>query len=160
MLSLIFFFFFLPPPLLHDTHVGVCEVSYNARTGAVEVVQQLFTNDLEEALRFHTKNPSFDLLAEGGEAVLSTYYTRNISLSVEGDALSLRYLGDEQKGGSTWSYLEVPDVGSFREVSVTNTLLMDAFPSQTHLVHVRKDRDTISLQLDRGHPSGTVRFEE
>ena len=159
MLFLILFFFFPQGPPRHDTYVGVCEISYNVHTEVVEVVQQVFTDDLEEALRLYTKNPSFDL-DEGREAVLSAYYTRNISLSVEGGALSLRYLGDEQKEGSTWSYLEAPDVGSFREVSVINTLLMDAFPSQTHLVHVRKDRDTISLQLDREQPSGTVRFEE
>lgn len=143
----------------HPGHVGVIEVYYDPQTQKVAVTQRHAAADVKRALRQYTEHENTPH-STGQLTVLHAYYSRHLRLVINGKEIALSHTGDEEKEGELWYYAEASGVNAFDKVSITSTLLMDTFPSQIHIVHVRRDRHTHTLQLDAAKPAGEVHFEK
>ena len=161
MWGLGFYLLFLlhAPVERHPGHVGTTEVYYNPQAQRVEVTQKLLANDVERALR---KQAEGQVVLQGAERSdrLRAYYAERLILFVDGKKITLRHIREEEKEGDLWCYMVAESVSSFNRVRIINTLLVDYHPDQIHIVYVRKDRETISLELDAAQPEGEVLFEE
>lgn len=146
----------------HPFHVSVCDIFFNEKAKSVEITHKIFLDDLEEALK-EDAGYSVDILKrlENNQLkeLLINYLKSNFSCAVDGEKLTLTYIGSEVQEDALWVYQEAVNVERFSEVEVKNTVLLGLFDDQTNLVHVKKGKKIKSLRLYDGHKRGEVNFK-
>lgn len=145
--------------LLHPFFVSVIEISHNAKDANVEISVRIFTEDLEKTLGKYTA-AKVDLLNPTDKALLdkqvSNYISQKLRLKINGQPVTMQYLGHEQQKESTWIYLEVPRVPLMNVLSVDCTLLYDYEKAQSNIFHIRSKGADKSFKLD--YPSRNTNF--
>ena len=145
----------------HPMYVSVTEITHNPRERQLEISSKLFAEDVEEVLRRAT--PGLDLSVEAQHArndrLVAAYMQKNLSLSVDGKAQVLHYLGFEKDKEALYCYFEVPSVNAApHKVEVQNTLLYDFSDKQISLVHVIVNGKRQSTKLDYPSKAAVFRF--
>ncbi len=159
-LFLCFAFWFTPDGSAHPAKTALTTVSSNPNTGRIEIVHRFVLHDAEEAVQKHT-GPTASLLGidDTARKAFEEYTVANFQIGVEqgGSAqgwavLGAHIVGSEIDAGYYWVYLEAndpPDVltGGLR---VSNTLLMDVFPTQVNAVNImRGEAGIATVEFDR-----------
>lgn len=148
--------------LAHPFHVSVCDIEYNAKTSALEISQRVFLDDLEEALRKKSGWATLDVMNPSDkkrfDALVKEYVMESLSLSVNNARVKVSYLGHEVESDALWCYLEVTGVNNISNITVGNTILIESFPDQVNLVHIKKDGKIRSLKLYQNNTSGSVSY--
>lgn len=137
--------------LLHPFFVSVIEVNHNAKEATVEVSVRIFSNDLEKTLQKNT-TARIDILNPPDKALLdkqiSNYISRNLRFKINGQPVTLNYIGHEIQQESVWSYFEVPKITDMRKLEVDCTLLYDFEKTQSNIFHVKSRGQDKSYKLD------------
>ena len=126
---------------VHAFHVSKCQVEYNEGEQALQISLNLFIDDLEEALRRQGAG-KLQLCtpreAPDAENHLQRYLRRHFIIRVNGKALDYTFIGKEisEDQAAVWCYLEITNVQKFRELSVTNNLLLEVFEDQKNIVSI------------------------
>ncbi len=140
---------------LHDFHASITQIDVNAETGRLEVAVKLFTDDLETAVQpagqpaLHIGTPKEHLRTE---ALLADHLRRHLLLQVDGRPAILRFLGKETEADATWCYLESDAIGSFKSLTVTNTLLLTQFEDQVNIIHLERSGIKQAKMTNAGGP--------
>lgn len=145
----------------HPYYIGLTELNISTPS-TLQVSVRLFANDLEEALRKASSRP-VDILnpehAAQTDSLLFHYIRKRLGIQLNGKAATLHYVGYEREEESVWTYLEIrsqkPD--SIRRVSISNSLLYEAFPAQTHIIRVLRFGVMASYKLT--NPKTQVHFQ-
>lgn len=163
--ALIFFIsaslFFFTNGVAHPFYVSVCQIDYNSDTRSLEITLKLFTDDLESVL---TENDSDQLYlgsekeAENADSLISGYIVGKLAIEVEGNKQSWQYLGKEVDNEATWCYLEITEVDTINQLRIVNYIFLEAFDTQTNIVHVKIDMQKKSLLLSREKTGGDLHF--
>lgn len=126
--------------LMHPFHVGITEMSYDAKSHTLQISQRLFSDDLENGIS-SASGQAFDILeasqAERDSLVLD-YLRHRFYVRQKGKRLPLRYLGSEFEEEALWIYFDIP-VDDTRHLTLHNTLLFNEFDDQQNLVHITTD---------------------
>lgn len=146
--------------LLHPFYVSVIEINHNAKEATVEVSVRIFAEDLEKTLQKYTST-KLDIMKPADNAFLEkqigTYLTRTIRLKINGQPVTLHYLGHELQKESVWSYLEIPKTADVKKLEIDCTLLYDFEKLQSNLIHVKARNTSKSYKLD--YPKNYAAFE-
>lgn len=128
------FCFFLTAFGFHKYYVGYTELAFKPDDQRLEISVRLFSDDVETALERNGHGQV--VLAENDtlDGALRDYFVKNFRLMANSRPLELNYLGKQVEFESTWFYLSVEEVKRLKRLSLTNELLMDVYPEQTHLV--------------------------
>ena len=143
----------------HDFHLSRCEIVYRSETESLEVIQQVFTDDLEAALRGENDPPlhlNTDKEVTGADSLISSYLTQHFTVQVEGEALPFEYLGKETATDpiAVWLYVEITNVEEFSALEVKYDLLCELFGDQRNIVVFQIDNGKKQVFLtDRSSPS-------
>lgn len=145
----------------HAFHLTVTEISHNQQKQRLEVVQKIFLDDFEDALK-QWSGQKVDIINPTDQVALTVlmgeYIAANFMLEADGELLAGSYLGAEMDGDVMYCYssfevAEIPDT-----IKVENTLLIEKFPDQANLVHVTLSDETKSLNLSKEETEGTLEF--
>ncbi len=144
--------------LIHPFFVSVIEVNHNAKEATVEVSVRIFSTDLEKTLQKYT-SAKLDILKPADNAFLdkqiSTYIGNTLHFKINGQPVTLNYIGHEIQQESVWSYFEVPKIADMKKLEVDCSLLYDFEKSQSNIFHVKSRNQDKSFKLD--YPkTGTV----
>ncbi len=126
----------------HPFHVSTTEISHNTKTKALEVTCRIFTDDFENALskRFKTK---IDLYSKDREKEMNTfvksYLESSVMFNVDGKIIKANYVGFENDHEATNVYLEIDNIASFKQLTLSNGILYDLFDDQMNILHVEKN---------------------
>jgi hypothetical protein len=146
--------------LIHPFFVSVIEINHNAKEATVEISVRVFTEDLEKTLQKYTTT-KLDILKPADNAFLekqiSTYLSQKIKLKVNGQPVTLNYLGHEIQQESVWSYFEVPKVTAVNKLEIDCSLLYDFEKKQSNIFHVKSKGEDKSFKLD--YPKTGAVFE-
>jgi len=146
--------------LLHPFFVSVIEINHNQKEATVEISVRVFTEDLEKTLQKYTTT-KLDITNPPDKGFLekqiSNYITQKIKLKINGQTVSLHYLGHEIQRESTWSYFEIAKIPEVKKIEVDCSLLFDYEKSQTNILHVKSKGVEKSYKLD--YPAGTAVFD-
>lgn len=164
-LSLNFYYLYLFFGDLHPFHVSVCDIYYNPRSTRIELVQRIFLDDLEQALRAYADDPYLDIMhpkdAVAFDSLLEVYYTEKIALKVNDQSQSIKYLGHKRKQTQMYSYMEtnqkikkVP-----QQIHIRNTLLLERFKDQQNLMKIHIGDQKESIMLHQKAPEGSISLE-
>ncbi|MEQ8811807.1 MAG: hypothetical protein RIE59_22250 [Imperialibacter sp.] len=148
--------------LAHPFHVSVCDVEFNDKTKALEISQRIFLDDLEEALRKKSGWTTLDVVNPSDkkrfDALMKEFVIENLSIEINNKPVKLSYLGHETESDAIWCYLEVTGVNNLTTIGVENSVLIDTFPDQVNLVHVKKEGKIRSLKLYRDNIKGSIDY--
>jgi hypothetical protein len=126
--------------LFHPFYISVIEINHNPKEASVEISVRAFAEDLEAILqKYNTakidiNNPSNKAFLDGQ---ISTYLNQKIKLKVNGQPLSLKYIGHEMQQESVWCFFEVPKINDMSKLEVDCNLLYDFETNQTNILHVK-----------------------
>ncbi len=124
---------------LHPLHVSTTEMNFNAKEKSIEISCRIFTDDFERVLakNYRTKTDLTNVKMHSAMDVLIKKYTdTHLQLVLNGQRVKVSYVGFEIDHEATNVYLEVENVSSLQNLSLTNSLLYDLFDDQMNILHV------------------------
>lgn len=124
----------------HPFYVSMTDIKYNTQQTRLEVSVRIFTNDFEKALRNQYKT-NIDLLNPSNKAAVdkyvANYIQKHVQLMVNDKPVILKYIGYEKEEESIWSYFEVANLPSPRNITVQNSLLYEVTHEQVNMLHLQ-----------------------
>lgn len=144
----------------HPYFVSVTEVNHNSKEKIIEVSCKIFTNDLENILRQKTKG-AVDILHPKDKTVnnklIADYLDKNVQIFIDGRNYKLEFLGYEIEDEAVWSYLQIKNISSVKNIKVNDTILYDYKKEEINLLHVSVNGVRKSTKLT--NPETTALFE-
>lgn len=146
----------------HEFYVGLTDIVYNAEARRFEITLKVFTDDLELGLA-DAFNLSEVVLGDYGgsteeDSLIFGYTLRKFSFSRKGgEAIPLHPVGRETELDVTWIYLETAEMQPLREAVVSNTMMMEIYRDQSHIIHLKQGASTKTVLLHRGKKSGILK---
>ena len=150
---LTFLLLFQNPVAKHDFHVSIAEVNYNTSSRSFEVILQVFTDDLEKALRenyklgqvYLDKTQKYDKYIE--RYVKANFYIRD----AKKQKLNMIFLGKEIDNEDTLIYFEFPYKSSVKKLQLSNSILIDIFADQKNLVNTNYKGQKKTHKFQKGY---------
>ena len=143
----------------HPFYIAVTEINLNTSDRTLEVSCKMFADDLEQTLEKHN-HAELDISAEKDKGKFDSYipaYIKNhLSLSVDGKAANLSYIGFEKEKESAYCYFQVENVSSLKKLDVNDSILHDFTTDQINIIHVTVNGKRQSTKLD--YPSTNASF--
>lgn len=147
----------------HKFYVSITKIEYASEKKSLQIITKIFTDDIEDALQ-QRYNPSVSLgtKKETAEyrALLKKYILQKLNLKVNGKEVTLNYLGQEYESDMVISYIEVTGVTDIKDIEIENKLLMEIFPEQQNIIHLKTASTRRSLILERENSSGEIKFQD
>lgn len=146
----------------HKFYVSTTNVEYNPNTNSLEMIQRVFTDDLENVLRARY-GPDIKL-AEVNEPqknaqLIKQYILKQWDLKNQGQSLALNYLGHQYDIDQVKIFIEVPLDGRPDELFFQNKTLFDLTSDQQNIIHVTIQKQRRSLLLFSENPNGVLIFD-
>lgn len=146
---------------MHPFFISLTDMVYKADEQRLEIAQKIFWDDLEVALSKKYKTP-VDFLNTSDRTTLDEmvreYLLEQNKIHVNGQLISLEYLGHEVEEDAAWFYFESTDVPRPTEVLIMNTVLTSEFPTQQNIVNFYVDQRPKSIITTVNKPVGELRF--
>ena len=144
------------PAWAHRFHVGIAEVSFNARSGSLEVVHTYMAHDVE-ALLSNLYQRQFDMGDPDDQAVFRQYLERQFWINGATKRVPLKWLGMTADTENVTVYQEAPGTPLGQAASIHNAVLSDFLPDQVNTVNIKDGANARTLMFDRAHPERPLR---
>ena len=159
---LVLLFPFIIGSIDHKFYVSITKIEYVAESESLQIITQLFLDDIEEVLRKRYR-PDVSLgtpkETEADVALLQEYILQKLKISVNGTPVALNYLGREYDIDMVKSFIEVTGVKEFNSIEVEFNALTELFSEQQNIIHLKTAKRRKSLILDRDNPKGVLNFD-
>ena len=133
----------------HRYHAGITDMSFNARTGSIEVVHTYMLHDVE-ALLSNLYQRQFDLQDPEDEAILRKYLEQRFYLlAPDQTRLPLRWVGFTVNTQSVIIYQEAEGTPFDKIAAIHDDVLIDFLPDQVNTVNIAPDGVLRSLTFQR-----------
>lgn len=145
----------------HKFYVSITQIEFVKQKSSLQIITKVFTDDIENALRKRHKTPIFlDSKKETAETdvYLKQYILQKININVNAKPVQLNYIGKEYETDMVVAYIEVTNVKDLKTVTIENKILMELFPDQKNIIHLKTEKSRRSLILERDNASGKLEF--
>lgn len=145
----------------HKFYVSITKIEYVKEKSSIQIIAKIFTDDMENALRQrYDRSISLDTKkeTEAADEDLKEYILQKIKIKVNGKSVHLNYIGKEYDTDMVIAYMEVIDVKELKTIEIENKVLMEVFPEQQNIIHLKTSKSRRSLILDKDEPSGKLKF--
>jgi hypothetical protein len=133
----------------HRFHMGITDISFNAKTGSTEIVHTYMSHDIE-ALLANLYQRQFDLSDPEDEAVLRKYVEKRFAvLAADKRRLPVRWIGVSVGPQSVIIYQEIDNTPLSSVVAIEDQVLVDFLPDQINTVNLNGPDGVRSLTFDR-----------
>jgi hypothetical protein len=135
----------------HPFYISVTEINLNTADKTLEVSCKMFADDLEQTIEKidHTQlDISSDKDKSKFDNYIPTYVKNHLSISIDGKAGNLSYIGFEKDKESAYCYFEVENISSLKKIDINNRLLYDFTSDQVNIIHVMVNGKRQSTKLD------------
>ncbi|MCV9387045.1 DUF6702 family protein [Reichenbachiella ulvae] len=154
--------------MAHQFYLSITTLQHHPESQKLTLSVKLFLNDLEEAI-YQQEGVRLglwrDAPIDGALDHVARYVRANLSIRINGAPVSLKYIDEQMEAAEVIEdnviicQLEVEDIPEITTITVHNSLLIEAFDSQTNLVKVRANGTRKSLNLDKRLPEGELSFD-
>ena len=145
----------------HKFYVSTSNIEFNASTNSLEIIQRIFTDDLENVLR--SRYAGQIKLAAVNEAkenadLIKRYVLNQWNIKNNDQDLVLNYLGHQYDIDQVKIFIEVPLNGRLEELLIENKTLFDLTSDQQNIIHMKVGGTRKSLLLFSENPNGVLNF--
>lgn len=146
---------------VHPLHLATVEIDHNAADKTLEITCKTFWDDFESILSKINKS-RVDLTndkttADNNKRVFE-YIKAHLQITADGKPAQLSFVGYEKEDVVVYSYLQVDNIGSVKNVTIVNTLMHDMFDDQVNIIHVIVKGERKSTKLDYPVSSAKIEF--
>jgi len=145
----------------HKFYVSTTDIEYVAEKESLQIITKIFIDDIEQELR-KRYDPSISLASKketkADAELLKKNILQKLNISVNGKPVKMNYLGKEYDIETVKVYIEIEEVNSLNSIEVENKILMDIFPEQQNIIHLKTSSRRKSLILDIDNPKGLLKF--
>lgn len=145
----------------HKYYLSLTEINFNKETKAVQVIINVFMDDIELALN---KDFGIDLqlttkkeLKNNG-IYFKKYLHKKLEFTINNKIQNFNYIGKEYEGDFVFFYLEIENVENVKTLSVSNKVLTDHFPKQQNLIKVKVGKKNKSVLLSKEAYKTSIKF--
>jgi len=126
------------PVSAHQQKIAISTIALNPRTERIEIVHQVPVHDAEHALRVQGVKVVDIIGSAASREAFASYVARRFMLEVDGQAVTLGYVGSEISGGSLFVYQEAPAPAPADEamLRVNSQILTDVWARQENRVNI------------------------
>ncbi|MDN3724556.1 hypothetical protein QRD02_09185 [Aequorivita sp. SDUM287046] len=146
---------------VHKFYVSITKIEYVKEENSLQIITKIFTDDVEDALQL-MYDPSIVLDSKNEskkvDENIKRYILKNLVIKVNGKPLTLNYIGKEFDTDMLVAYFEVKDLKELKSIDIENKVLMEIFPEQQNIIHLKTPKTRRSLILDKDEPSGKLKF--
>jgi hypothetical protein len=146
---------------VHKFYVSTANIEFNSSTNSLEIVQRIFTDDLENVLRARygaqIKLAGVNESEENTE-LIKRYVLNQWTIKNNDQDLVLNYLGHQYDIDQVKIFIEVPLNGTLAELFFENKTLFDLTSDQQNILHVKVGDERKSLLLFSENPNGVLNF--
>lgn len=145
----------------HQKKEALTEISFNTRSGNLEVMHRFLLHDAEHAVRL-LQDSNADIIADAKVREQFAQYAieRFTLLGDNGDSLKLQYIGYELDNAFIWVYQEIPLPEQLRSLGVIHNVLRDIWPDQNNLVNIERGNSLQTLNFNGNTEWLSVQFED
>jgi hypothetical protein len=152
----------LPEPgAIHPFYIAVTEINLNTSDKTLEISCKMFADDLEQIIE-KNNNAQLDISSDKDKANFDKYipaYVKNhLSISVDGKAFSISYIGFEKEKESAYCYFQIENIASLKKIDITDSILHDFTTDQINIIHVTVNGKRQSTKLDYPNKSASFSF--
>jgi hypothetical protein len=145
----------------HPFYISVTEINLNTADKTLEVSCKMFADDLEQTIE-KINHSQLDISSDKDKPKFENYipaYVKNhLSISIDGKAANLSYIGFEKEKESAYCYFEVENISSLKKIDINNSLLHDYTSEQVNIIHVLVNGKRQSTKLDYPNRNASFRF--
>lgn len=145
----------------HKFYVSITKIEYVKEKKSLQIITKIFTDDIEDALQQRYDSSLYLDSQKETEAVdeaVENYLLQKIKIKVNGQPVQLNYIGKEYDVDMLVAYIEVTEVPELKTIDIENKVLMEIFPEQQNIIHLKTSKSRKSLILDKDEPSGRLKF--
>ncbi|CAM3451645.1 DUF6702 family protein [Aequorivita lipolytica] len=145
----------------HKFYVSITKIEYVKEKKSLQIITKIFTDDIEDALQQrYDASISLDTNKETevADEDLKKYILQKLKIKVNGKPVKLTYIGKEYDTDMLIAYLEVTDVANLKSIEIENKVLLEMFPDQQNIIHLKTPNSRKSLILDSDESSGKLEF--
>ncbi|MCF0038610.1 DUF6702 family protein [Dyadobacter fanqingshengii] len=137
---------------MHDYHVSVTQMQYNAALKTFEVSIRMFTDDLERALsQGNDKQRVVIKNDDKNDPLVERYVLKSFVLAdSQKKPVAIKYVGKEQEEDATWVYLEIPFSGPLNGCKLQNSTLMEVFDDQVNMTNIKNASEKRTFLFKKG----------
>ena len=129
----------------HKQKAAVTEVSFNLRTGMIEVAHRFIIHDAEHAIS-DVAGERRDLIHdEETQTFFAEYVASHFDLTINDRPAKLALLGGEIEGGHIWIYQEAPAPFFVTRLALSQSTLTEVWQGQVNTVNIRTGGKTQTL---------------
>jgi hypothetical protein len=137
----------------HPYHVSYTEINYKPEQNRLTFSVEIFTDDLENAIKLEYKPDQFFLgeknLSLATEQIIQKYITNKISIIIDGIVIkSPHFLPSESNPDRTTIYFEYTDLPPFSSFSIYIEALNNIFKDQQHIIEFKSPQLTEKALLN------------
>ena len=145
----------------HKFYVSTANIEFNPSTNNLEIIQRIFTDDIENVLRARygtqIKLGAVNEAEENAE-LIKRYVLNQWTIKNNNQDLVLNYLGHQYDIDQVKIFIEAPINGSLAELFFENKTLFDLTSDQQNILHVKVGDERKSLLLFSENPNGVLNF--
>ena len=151
--TLLFSLFILP--VVHDFHFSRTKAHYNPETSTLQMSMNVFTDDLELALR-NMGHEEFKIEIETDavtDSLIAIYALQNFKAHHAGEQIAMDWVGYECDYDVTYLYVESAPFQFDSTLSIAQTILLDTYDDQENVL------DFESPKTEESHIFTRAKFE-
>ncbi|MBT8325007.1 MAG: peptidase E [Winogradskyella sp.] len=148
---------------LHEYYVSVTKVEYVKKEQSVQIISQIFIDDLENVLR-QRYDTSLTLALQNEDPKINDYIKRylntKIKITINGEAVPIEFIGKEYENDIAYCYLEITNIDQISSFSIENKVLLDIYKDQENIVRTYINQKHKSFILRNGSEKGVLNFNK
>jgi len=142
----------------HAIYLSVVDLNYQSK--ATEITVKVFSDDLEDAIYNLTRNRvKMGSDCHGHKEVISSYFSRYLKISVNGNSMKYEWKSCEINDDSIWLSFTGDNPGTIQKISVKADYLMELFPAQTNVINITSGESRRFMKLTINEREATVTFD-
>ena len=144
---------------LHKFYVSTTIIEENNLSNTLEITMKIFTDDLESVLEKNKGDALFlgdEKENEFADEWIEAYLKKFFQLKFNDRSYEMKFLGKEVEYDLTYLYFEIAPLPMFTSLEIQNKILMDLYPEQVNIVHLRFSGWEQTLMIDSKRPEIVV----
>lgn len=146
---------------IHKYYVALTEITHNKEAKSVEMIMNVFVDDLEVAL-----NGDFNIDAKLNtqqelkniDDYIKKYLEKKFKISINQQLKTYTFIGKEYEADIVYFYLEIENIDKIKTIEIENKVLTQYFNDQQNLIKVSVDKTRKSLFLSKENYKGLLNF--
>ena len=123
----------------HKFYVSTTSIEYKVESKSLQIISQLFTDDIESIIRQQDENVTLDPDSdeENIDQLIAKYLKKTLIFSSKGKQIEYDFLGKQYLNDITKCFIELKLREVPNELELQNKLLLSLFENQQNIIHFK-----------------------